>query len=205
MDIDLLLNLRRLKEVGRCNNFFTLKKEDDVQHSYYVAVYSHLIAEDYNKYKSTKNNKKFNIEVLLKKALYHDIEETFIGDIPHNIKHSDPQTNELIDKAINKKIDELFQKNKALKDLNKTAKDGFEGLLVDLVDMLELAFYSLEEIVKGNNSMVPLYEKAIKIIKSKVIYEDLILNSPLFAQIMETLIQPIEKVKKDFVEHLNID
>lgn len=198
-----IINLRRLKEVGRCNNFFTLKKEDDAQHSYYVAIISELIAEDYNS-NVNEDELKFNIGVLLKKALFHDIEESFIGDIPHNIKHSDKQTGELIDKAVNKKIDEVIEDD-LIKERNKTAKQGFEGQLIDLVDMLELAFYSLEEIVKGNNSMIPLYKKAVRIVKEKDLFKDLMVYSFLFRDIMIMLESPVKQAKKEFVKSLNID
>ena len=41
-----------------------------------------------------------NMEVVLRKALCHDMEETFVSDIPWNIKHADKETHSMFEKSL---------------------------------------------------------------------------------------------------------
>ena len=208
-DVKTIVNLRRLRNVRRCNNFTTLVGEDVVQHSYYTTLLAVLLAKDYNMVAAEHNFplhhyddsawSVFDEDEVMKKAFYHDIEESYFSDIPHNIKHDSDELNKEIEEAVQRKFGEALGNtviSKFLSERNNTAKDGsFEGNLVDAADMLELAVYCSEEVDCGNSSMQPLLDKAIRLVKAKKIHSDLS-RSPLYNELLEYLSLSTEERQK---------
>ena len=68
--------------------------------------------------------------------------------------------------------------------MNKTCKDGLEGELVNVADMLELGIYSWEEYNQGNKSMKGMLDKAVRLIKGYDFTAVLKVSSPLFSSIL---------------------
>lgn len=198
------LNYRRLMEVQRCNNFQTVRNEDVVQHSYYVALYATIIATEYNK---TAIGSKYDLEKVMRNAIFHDVEETFFSDIPRNIKHHTPEVNSIIEGAVSEKLDEIYCNSTANEFLkvNRTAKDGFEGELVDMVDMLELALYCCEEYCLGNKLIEQLLDKAVRIIEQKSNFDRLLNGSSTFKDLYTMLSSDRETMCNMYRNSMNID
>ena len=203
-DLAMMFNLRRMRHLRRCNIMPTIFKEDVVQHSYFVAMLAMSIGDEYNTY-ATEHNvgyhplddenqmNELNMEVVLRKSLCHDIEETFISDIPWQIKHMDDETHALFEKIKQQYMDKVFNGTGTLQiqhDLNTTCKEGLEGELVSVVDTLELAIYCWEEYSQGNKSMRGMLDKTMEIIKSYDFSHILIKASPLFKAIVDVLKKP---------------
>lgn len=203
-DLEMVLNLRRMRHLRRCNTLPTISDEDVAQHSYFVAMLAMSIGDEYNTY-ATEHNvgyhpldnenqmEELKMEVVLRKALCHDMEETFVSDIPWNIKHMDSETHNMFEKAIRWHMDEVFDGTNTLQiqhDMNTTCKDGLEGELVKVVDMLELAIYSWEECSQGNKSMRRMLDKAVGLIKNMDFSSVLLKFSPLFKAVMNLLENP---------------
>ena len=201
-DLKIFLNYRRVKEIKRCNNFSVIHVEDVAQHSFYTALYAMYIASEYNKnvgaynmqfhhYDCDNPKQTFNVDEVVRRALVHDLEESFTSDIPYNVKHHSEEANAIIKSVVKSKMEELFEgANDINLDILNTSmndKAGFDGKLIAVVDMLELAIYSSEEVYQGNRCMQPMLDKCVRLIESYDIYEDLVEFSPTFKELMEML------------------
>lgn len=198
-DLKIFMNYRRLKEIKRCNNFPVNTPEDVAQHSYYVSLIAMVLADEYNTWMSdcefsdteTPSLIRYvNIEILLRKSLIHDLEETFTSDIPWNIKHMNTEVHQSISAAINQRLDKAYENCKTMElylSLGKKCKDDFEGQFVEIADTLELALYTWEEISKGNNFLKSLLNKCLRIISSYSLYNELMRASSFFKDLWELL------------------
>ena len=129
------------------------------EHSFRVASLSMLIVDDYN-HKNPKN--KINTEEVLRKALLHDLEESFINDIPtpakkRNIKFMEAY-DELSTEVMTNVIigDNLVNKELYLK-LWKEDKKGETGEIILLADKLEAWDTCLYELSLGNLTLKKAY------------------------------------------------
>jgi len=167
-DVVMFENWRRMRFTQRCNNFPKIAGEDVAQHSCFVAQLSIIIADELN------DNADFfskygaiNVECLVRKALFHDMPESFTSDIPYNVKHHSKEISEKINDVEKALMDEVFQGTSyafASYRINSSqAKTGLEGKVLGIADMLELAWYCYEEVTMGNKFMRGLLDKAIKI------------------------------------------
>lgn len=205
---DLFLNIRRLMDVSRCNNFHKINSEDVAQHSYYVGVLSYIIG-----YELGEKGFSVNTELLLERSLFHDVDEAFFSDIPRNIKHYNSDINTGIENAISSSLDNIFNDTGTVGDIIRYNRDhakdpGIEGDIIDAVDMLELAIYCAEEYTLGNVMMEPLLDKAIKILESKSCFVNLLANSETFAGLYNILYENIddkEEMAKRIAKAQNID
>ena len=59
VDLKIFMNLRRLKDIKRCNNFPVVNQEDVAQHSFYVTLLAMFIANEYNAW-AFENNMKYH-------------------------------------------------------------------------------------------------------------------------------------------------
>lgn len=191
-DVKVFLNFRRLRHIQRCNNFARVMSEDDAQHSYFTTMLAMIIADEYN----AKNDELVNTELVIRKALMHDTDEVVTGDIPFNVKHADKQLNTSLAKVMSTIVQKLyegsstqFQKYRVVAD---TCKQGIEGSIVDLADMLELAVYCHEEVNAGNDNMNSLLKRAITICKER--------NTNINSDFVKTLLDYISNKPKDIYE-----
>ena len=194
-DLNVLLNYRRMKNIKRCNNFPTLVQEDVAQHSFYVAMIAMALVDEYNTWADSidfesSSRPLINSEITIRKAMLHDIEESFTSDIPWNIKHSSEELHDLIAKAIEDKMHKVYAGASTMciyQRLNKGCKQGLEGAIVEVADMLELAIYLYEEKAMGNSYIGELLTKAIKLIRAYPMFTTLVESSPLFNSIMNMI------------------
>ncbi len=209
-DLKIFCNFRRLKDIKRCNNFPVINREDVAQHSYYVTLLCMAIADDYNK-SVAEYNMSFHpydvenqlttvkIEPLLRKALTHDLDESFTSDIPWNIKHASPETSSAIKEAIQVKMNKIYEDSGSVENMNyhcKTCKEDFEGCFVDILDMLELAQYCFEEVAMGNYSLWTLLRRATKLVRHNQLFEPLYTHSRLFSTLYDMVTCDEEDIKE---------
>lgn len=168
-DTKIFMNLRRLRDIKRCNNFPSLNSEDVAQHSYYATMLALILAKEHEYYVASHDQSEFaqvDVNEVMMKAICHDLEEAFIGDIPKNIK-DDPDVKKEVMKATKKKMDEIYSRaatTRSLKQYNEDCKKNLEGQFVDVADLLELGIYCWEEISLGNSAMKSLLQKCIGLI-----------------------------------------
>lgn len=144
-DIDTLRNLIRYQNVHRNIN------ESVAEHSFYTACLVLKIREYYN----------FNLEVALKTALIHDIMESKINDMPHNIKMENPALADAILQAEEKVTKSMFycEAHDLIRNFNNGSTP--EGLACQLADILSVVLYANAEIKSGNTVFNYIAIKAI--------------------------------------------
>lgn len=110
-----------------------------------------------DKIKRDSNGKEeINREEFLMKALFHDADETIIGDTPRPLKYASPGIKEEIDQVAHRVAENLFQTSFSVEDREigkyyHTAKIGKTGILVRLSDMLCVVKKLRVEVEKLNN------------------------------------------------------
>jgi 5'-deoxynucleotidase YfbR-like HD superfamily hydrolase len=152
----------RLKTMSSIKRFGTLpmiEVESVASHSYNVAIMALMIA-DY------EDKLEINREVLLRKALFHDFEETILSDIPHPIKHRfkggklghllKEIVPELIEHEIFKELPERLRKRCVQAALS--AKEDAEGQIVGAADAMDIIMTSLRELKMGNRYFERIFE-----------------------------------------------
>ena len=166
-----LMKVRNLSWIERCSNTLHIKPYSVAEHSFFLTFYAMTIAD----LEETFSGKKiYNMELLLKKAVIHDIEESITGDILYPIKNVNPETSNLLKRAIKVSVNsDLFNGlpeiiTKKYIDLWSKSKDETpEGILVAAIDKLELLLYAATELLLGNFAMKNIYKTAFLIIKEE--------------------------------------
>ncbi len=152
----------RLKTMSSIKRFGTLPMieiESVASHSYNVAIMALMIA-DYDE------TLVVNRETLLRKALFHDFEETILSDIPHPIKHRfkggklgqllNEIVPELIENEIFKELPDILKKKYVHSALS--AKEDLEGQIVGAADAMDIIMTSLRELKLGNRYFERIFE-----------------------------------------------
>lgn len=144
-DIDVLRSLIRYQNCNRLVN------ESVAEHSFYVASFVMKLREYYD----------FNLERALKMALIHDIPESRISDVPHNIKMANPKLSAALEEAENKVLNDMFYSEGVtlVADFNGTVSP--EGKVCALADVLSVVLYANDEIKCGNKVFNYIAIKAI--------------------------------------------
>lgn len=200
-DLEIFMNYRRLKEIKRCNNFPVIVSEDVAQHSFYVTILAMAIADEYNTWACDINmgfhpydvENQYPVaktEIVIRKALAHDLEESFTSDIPWNIKHMSEDVHKTITDAISARMNKIYEESSTMamyKTLNDQCKDGFEGQFVNIADMIELGIYCWEEKAKGNQFLQPMIDKCVGLLQSYSGYATLMEASPLFSSLVKMI------------------
>ncbi len=157
----------RLKTMSSIQRFGTLpmiQSESVAAHSFNVAIMSLLIAD-------FDEDLKVDHALLLRKALFHDFEETILSDIPHPIKHRfqggrlGKQLEEIVPALIR---DEVFKElPPELRDrcarAALSAKEGPEGRIVAAADAMDIVMTSLRELKMGNRYFHNIFEVGLKL------------------------------------------
>lgn len=197
-DYELFSTLRNMRHINRCGIYPTIKPEDVCQHSYYVALLTYILGNEYNlvvvehnkdlhPYDVDNQMTVIDVDKAVKAALVHDVEEVFISDIPWTVKHHDKNTEKTFTDLKAKILDEKFLGSDVLSFLKydcRTSKDGLEGELVNLADMLELVIYCSEEITFGNKNLTSVWNKGMEVLEGMDIYTILYKESRFFQRII---------------------
>ena len=146
---------RRLSNIYRFCNVPRIKDESVAEHSYFVTLYSMVIADIVGNVDKTK---------IMKMSLLHDSEESISGDFPHPTKERFPTFNEALEEINLFLIKEIFKDNQEYIELWKESRneDTEEARIVKLADRLSVLVYTNEESELGNSHMMEIYQKEIK-------------------------------------------
>ena len=170
LDTDRLFGFfERLKTMSSIKRFGTLPMieiESVASHSYNVAIMALMIA-DYD------DELVVNRESLLRKALFHDFEETILSDIPHPIKHRfkggklgqllKEIVPELIENEIFKELPEKLKRQYVRAALS--AKEDLEGQIVAAADAMDIIMTSLRELKLGNQYFDRIFDVGLGMLK----------------------------------------
>lgn len=136
---DVINELYILRDLTRYNNTFKLKTESVAEHSYFVSA---IVLELHKYYK-------FDLTKALIMAITHDISETRVTDVPHNVKRAFPKIRAAIKieepeifKSIFPEHIELFE------ELERG--ESIESKIVSLADIISCVQYSNSEVKLGN-------------------------------------------------------
>lgn len=163
-----LIDVYRLKNVVRYNTRNIIKKESVAEHSFYVALFTLKICDDYNT--DPRTTKRAII-----KALLHDMPEIELNDITHNVKE---KLN--LRPFLKKYEDEYFDTHfSAYRSLMKEG-DEKTNAIVDYADTMSVYQYALNEVLLGNQSddiQEILNSTRIRIKKCKEKLEDILFKA----------------------------
>lgn len=142
--------LSKMNEIIRYSSVYQETEETLGEHVTETLMMSYLIARHI--VKITNGEEKVDIGVLLEKALLHDADETLTGDIPRNTKYATSaahhQLNIVAEEAI-EMIDAMT--GLPISKVWEHAKEGKEGLILKIVDMLVVVKKAVTEVeLRGN-------------------------------------------------------
>lgn len=169
---DFIERCQILRSIDRCSNTTHLMPYSVAQHSFYVALYGMVFAHLEN-HRLYPDGPVYDLELVLQKALIHDLEETITGDILYPLHTEYPEFKEKLDFIRKKSVnDEVFRElpyeiKKLFVKLWNTSKDSsMEGKLVACMDKFEILIFAISEMNLGNSHFSIIYHNALDIILS---------------------------------------
>lgn len=136
-----LLELYKLKNVVRYSTRTTINKETVAEHSFYVALLALMLCDE------LKVDDKIKSQCLTK-AILHDMPESELNDITHDVK-----VKLGLYEYLKKYEDNYFEKHfKKHSKLMKDNSDSLINLIVGYADILSVKQYCLNEKALGNAS-----------------------------------------------------
>ena len=132
--------------------------ETVAEHSFYVAILVLKLREYYN----------FNLELALKTALVHDVMESKISDVPHNIKLQNPKLADALEEAETNVTKEMLSDEALALIRQFNHGETPEGLACQLGDILSVVMYANAELTSGNKVFNYIAIKAIERCKEVV-------------------------------------
>ena len=146
--------LSRMNEIVRYSSVYQETNENLSEHITDVSVMAYLIAKHIEKITDGKD--KLDIGVLLEKCLFHDADEVITGDIPRNTKYATNAAHNELNKVADEAIDMVQSMLEIdLKSIWNSSKDGKEGLILKICDMLVVVKKAIVEIeLRGNLSFL---------------------------------------------------
>jgi 5'-deoxynucleotidase YfbR-like HD superfamily hydrolase len=185
--------LTRTRYVHRWSTFHTLHKESVAEHSFFVAFYVLVIGSWLN-----QDRIRINLDMVLQRALVHDLDEAYSGDFIRSFKHSSPELKQALDDAaqsFHRKICEAVVDGIVAADMHhswQVAKDEtMEGRLLAFCDFLSVASYAVLERMAGNTHISQESTHLLEYAQT-FFTEDFDFLSPLTVQAYE-LIQEVMK------------
>lgn len=157
--------LKTMSSIRRFGNMPMIEVESVASHSYNVAIMSLMIA-DYDE------TLKVDREAMLRKALFHDFEETILSDIPHPIKHrfKGGKLGRLLKEIVPELVEnEIFKelpdglKNRYVRDA-LGAKEDLEGRIVAAADAMDIIVTALREQKLGNRYFDRIFEVGLSML-----------------------------------------
>lgn len=151
--------INRMNEVDRYSSVYQETRESLSEHTAEVMTMSYMIA--LKMYELGESPDNLCLGLLLEKCLLHDIDEVITGDIPRNTKYASPgvlsELKNVAEDAVTLAVGQGFSISTKNMIMNtwRTAKEGREGLILKVVDMLCVAKKCITEIeLRGNLSFL---------------------------------------------------
>jgi 5'-deoxynucleotidase YfbR-like HD superfamily hydrolase len=151
--------LRNMSAIRRFGTLPSAQHDSVANHSFDVAVLSMMIAD-------REGDPTLSVEKILRKALWHDFEETIVSDIPHPIKHrfQGGRLGKLLAEMV-----ETVLETEAFHELPedmarryaadaKDSKREREGEVVGAADAMDLVIVATREIKMGNRYFEHVFE-----------------------------------------------
>jgi 5'-deoxynucleotidase len=180
--------------INRYALWHRIKDMNVAEHSFRVAVLAMCIADIHRRdYPSTI----VDTEWLLRKALLHDTPEVKEGDIPYSVKHRDGDTEEFFGNLERRLASaEILKENEQYRKYVLGSKDGEEGRIITIADMLDIVLYTQREVMLGNLKMAPLMYKAADYLR------EMTNNTPygFVANFIDSIIHHVEFIHHETLE-----
>lgn len=133
-------NLQRMSHMIRYNNEIHFHDENVAEHSFYVGVYSILICDALRITGPVR-------EKIVERAITHDVSETELSDIPHNVKMMVPGLSQYFEEHERGFNNDHF--GKTYSQLWET-DEILISAVVEIADILSVKQYSKQEVELGN-------------------------------------------------------
>ncbi|GIN39649.1 hydrolase [Heyndrickxia oleronia] len=183
-------SLSDLEKIYRCPGKFKFQEHSVASHSFKVTK----IAQFLGTVEAQKGNQ-VNWQALYEKALNHDYNELFTGDIKTPVKYASAELRDLFSQ-----VEEKMTQNFILKEFPKEYQhiylerfkegkdDTLEGKILSVADKVDLLYESFGEIQKGNPE--PLFQE---------IYEESLLTILQFKE-MESVKYFLQEILPDMLD-----
>ena len=152
--------LMRSDEVERYSGTRLSSTETLGQHVTDMSMMCYILA-----FKLKNLGEDIDVGVLLEKCLIHDIDEISTGDLPRNTKYALPEIKESLDKVAEMAVTgyaETYDMPDLVEKWN-TAKNGKEGLIVKICDMLCVVRKAAIEVeVESNMSALRVTKELVR-------------------------------------------
>lgn len=145
-------SLSNLETLVRAPGIFKYQKHSVAEHSFKVTQMAQFLGD----VEENKGNK-VNWQSLYEKALNHDYNERFIGDIKTPVKYATPKLRSMLadvedslsESFVNTEIPSEFR-SAYRRRLSEGKDDTLEGKILSVADKIDLLYESFGEIQKGN-------------------------------------------------------
>lgn len=149
-----------LCNTNRWETYSVIKKNSVAQHSFVVAhiAYQIALSED-----------DVDEDEVVKRALFHDFEECYTGDLPRFSKRGNDEFEDILEEVEEDAMDELLdnshmdkKSSKEIRNLwNNSKDDSPEGQVIRQADILSAVYDIYREINRGNKK-IKEYEDVVK-------------------------------------------
>ena len=151
-----LQSLSNLETIQRAPGFFKYQNHSVAAHSFKVAEVAQFLGDV-----EAHSGQTVNWRALYEKALNHDYNERFIGDIKTPVKYATPSLRSML-ADVEQKLSQNFVENEIptefqadyLRRLSEGKDETLEGQILSVADKVDLLYESFGEIQKGNPESV---------------------------------------------------
>ncbi|AQY71486.1 HD superfamily hydrolase [Lactiplantibacillus plantarum] len=161
-------SLSNLETIQRAPGFFKYQNHSVAAHSFKVAEVAQFLGDV-----EENAGKIVDWRALYEKALNHDYNERFIGDIKTPVKYATPTLRTML-ADVEHKLSQNFVQNEIPAEfqaaysrrLSEGKDETLEGQILSVADKIELLYESFGEIQKGNPEPVfrDIYQESLKTI-----------------------------------------
>ncbi|GEP20007.1 YfbR-like 5'-deoxynucleotidase [Pediococcus argentinicus] len=163
-----LKSLSNLETIYRAPGFFKYQKHSVAEHSFKTTEIAQFLGDV-----EENAGNQVDWRALYEKALNHDYNERFIGDIKTPVKYATANLREMLanvessmkDNFVKNEIPDEFQ-TAYERRLSEGKDDTLEGKILSVSDKVDLLYESFGEIQKGNPELVytDIYKESLKTI-----------------------------------------
>lgn len=161
----ILINAKKLSNIGRWANEFLHKRQSVAEHSFMVSQIAQLLGIIEEQGGNTVNWK-----ILYRKALNHDTPEALVGDVISTTKNINPATKKILDEVETELVENLLilKVNDDFQDIYRElifdGKDEtIEGKILTAADNIDALMECIQEIKLANTD--PFLDKYFHILR----------------------------------------
>lgn len=157
VNFELLKEYDRLDCLRRYNHKRTITSESVASHSYYVSLYTQMICS------ALKLPAEISVKAM-SHAIYHDIGEIYMSDIPYDTKEKFPFIKKMLsgieEEVIKEHFPDYYHLWKEVED-RKTNESLLVYNIIKLADILSVIQYTSREYSLGNTILDQVREEAV--------------------------------------------